>query len=276
MKKDLCGTPPDQAEIDPQKTVVIVILSARNHFENRNLVRQTYGSIKTVNNIRILAVVFMFGNSDAIGVPPTDNDKLQSEMDRFGDIVLGDFVDCYKNLTLKMIMTYEWISYHCREAQFVVKTDDDILINIFHLTKEMDSWSVADTTSSNIWCQIQLNESVVADVTNKFYASPIDFPSGKFPDHCGGLGYVTTIDVVDRIIEEILTSFTGRVTESHEEVFMTGIVVQRINQIQNASPNRHNFKPISYVNRLGPWYSYVFENGKGDEDYFLRNLIKQT
>lgn len=171
------------AETSNQRTVVIVVLSARNHFVHRNLVRQTYGSIRSAYNIRIVAVVFILGNTDETGAETTDVQKLEAEMDQFGDIVMGDFVDSYRNLTLKTITGYRWLTSHCREAQFVVKTDDDVLVNIFQLSKEMNSWSPTAVISSNIWCAIHRNETTIKEVESRFYASPIDFPDGKFPNH---------------------------------------------------------------------------------------------
>lgn len=163
-----------------QRSVVIVVLSARKHFNKRNLVRQTYGSIKTANDINVLAVVFMLGNSDEQGAEETDLNKLEAEIDHFGDIVVGDFVDCYKNLTLKTIMAYEWVNSYCRQAQLVVKTDDDVLVNIFQLTEELYAWSPSDVVSSNIWCAVHRNENTIHDIESRFYVSPAEFPGGIY------------------------------------------------------------------------------------------------
>ncbi len=73
-------------------------------------------------------------------------------------------------------MAYEWLTSFCREAQLVVKTDDDVLVNIYQLIKELDSLSPADLSSSKIWCWIHRNESAITDVTSRYYASPIAFP----------------------------------------------------------------------------------------------------
>ncbi len=271
MKKDVCTL--SAAENIHERTAIIVVLTARKNIVNRNLIRQTYGSIKTANNVHILAVVFMLGNSDAHGVELIDSHKLQAEIDRFGDIIVGDFVDSYRNLTLKTIMAYEWVTSYCREAQIVVKTDDDVLVNIFELTKELNSWSSDDVLSSNIWCRVHRNERTINDTRSKFYASPVDFPSGNFPDHCGGLGYVTTLNVIDRIVDEISKSFLGRVC-THEDVFITAIVLSQINSIQNVSGQKS--EPIQLTKVSANWHNFVLETGSGDEDHFFRNLIQQT
>ncbi len=272
MKKDLCTISSAESE-NYKRTAIIIVLSARNNFKNRNLVRESYGSIKYANNVKILAVVFMLGNEVAQGKNSSDANKIRAEIDQFGDIIIGDFVDTYRNLTLKTIMAYEWLTSHCRQAQFVVKTDDDVLVNIFQLTKVLDSFSSADFTSNNIWCTMGRNESTIKNVNSKFYASPKDFPNGIFPVHCQGVGYVTTMGVIDRIADEISRSFLGRVC-THEDVFMTGIVVRQINLVRSYFWQRS--KPIELINKRYEWRSIALERGVGDEDGFLRNLINRT
>ncbi|XP_037025603.1 UDP-GalNAc:beta-1,3-N-acetylgalactosaminyltransferase 1-like isoform X5 [Bradysia coprophila] len=271
VNKDFCVL--STAENNNLRTVVIVVLSARNHFDRRNLIRQTYGSVRKAFNVHVLGVVFMLGNLDAPGSDVTDGYKLREEINPFGDIVVGDFVDCYRNLTLKTIMAYEWLTSYCRDAQVVVKTDDDVFVNIFELAKELDSWSQAEIVSSNIWCIVDRNEPTVKDKNSIYYASPLDFPTGVFPDHCEGLAYITPIGVIDRIINEIRQSFPGTVC-THEDVFMTAVVRQHINSNSNYFWRKP--EPIEIVNKKHFWRSLDLQDGRGDEDYFLRNLIKST
>ncbi|KAG4065812.1 hypothetical protein HA402_012490 [Bradysia odoriphaga] len=270
VNKDLCALP--AAENNYDRTAVIVVLSARNNFDRRNLVRETYGTVRNANNVQILGVVFMLGNADATGSDVTDSNKLQEELDRFGDVVVGDFVDSYRNLTLKTIMAYDWITTYCREAQMVVKTDDDVLVNIFELTKELDSWSPTEVESLDIRCVTHWNEETVNDVNSKFYASPIDFPTGRFPKHCGGIGYVTTFGVVERIADEISRSFPGRVC-THEDVFMTGIVVSHINSNWNIFSRRRESVNLRHI--YSGWVCLGLED-YGNEDQFLRNIVRNT
>ena len=40
------------------------------------------------------------------------------------------FQDIYYNLTLKTVMGLKWCSIYCNQAKYVMKTDDDIFVNI--------------------------------------------------------------------------------------------------------------------------------------------------
>lgn len=46
-----------------------------------------------------------------------------------------DFVDTYHNLTYKGIAALRWIDTYCSHATFVLKTDDDIFVNMFSLVR---------------------------------------------------------------------------------------------------------------------------------------------
>ncbi|XP_037045011.1 beta-1,3-galactosyltransferase 5-like [Bradysia coprophila] len=272
MNKHLCVS--SAADNENQRTAVIVVLSSRKNFYRRNLVRQTYGTVKNANNVRILTIIFVLANSNGQEDDEANNNKLKEEADRYGDVIMGDFVDAYRNLTLKTIMAYDWITSYCRQAQIVVKTDDDVLVNIFELTRQLDSFSPADMVSSNIWCKLHQNENTVNDTESRFYASPVDFPSGKFPDHCAGVGYITPFHVIERIVDDISRSFVGRVC-THEDVFMTAIVPTHINS--NATFFSRWSEPIKLVDVKGDhWFNYAFENGRDDQDNFLRNFVKNT
>jgi len=50
-------------------------------------------------------------------------------------ILKENFVDTYHNLTYKGIAALRWIDQHCSHAKFVLKTDDDIFVNMFSLLR---------------------------------------------------------------------------------------------------------------------------------------------
>ena len=86
-----------------------------------------------------------WGNPDIPGVVtklafllgrPEDSqkqEKLQEENKKHRDIVQGDFLDTYHNLSYKAIMGNLWVSEFCDQAEFVVKTDDDMFIDLYEV-----------------------------------------------------------------------------------------------------------------------------------------------
>lgn len=64
--------------------------------------------------------------------------KLDEEAATFKDIVQGNFMDTYRNLTYKNIMGKHWVANYCPQAEFVIKTDDDMFIDMYgtyHITR---------------------------------------------------------------------------------------------------------------------------------------------
>lgn len=230
-------------------SAVIVVLSCRRNFLQRKLIRETYGTVKLLNNVQILAVVFMLGSMDAPDETQTDNTELEIEMAQFGDLVMGDFVDTYRNLTSKSIMSYDWLVSYCPEADILVKTDDDVVLNIFKLTEELGMWP--HKLPLNIWCAVHYNEMLNRTETSPYYVSPEEYKNDLAPPHCGGVGYITPMAVVRKIADEISKSFLGAVCQQ-EDIFMTGIVPEKINFGENES--------IKQEDRMVKWIMYILEH----------------
>lgn len=94
-----CETGRDDATV-----VLILVTSAPHHFDRRQAIRETWGSIAAAADSRSSLsrsrTVFL------VGRPTTDDAVaflLDNEMSRHGDVLLGDYVDTYRNLTLKVI-----------------------------------------------------------------------------------------------------------------------------------------------------------------------------
>jgi len=74
-------------------------------------------------------VIFTMGDSgDRIA-----ENAVRAESRLYHDIVQQNFYDSYKNLSYKGIMWLKWIATYCHRAKYIVKVDDDIVVNIFNL-----------------------------------------------------------------------------------------------------------------------------------------------
>ena len=63
----------------------------------------------------------------------TQQERIRNESDVHKDLVQGVFLDTYKNLTYKTVMGHMWVSKFCSQAEFVVKADDDIFLDLYGL-----------------------------------------------------------------------------------------------------------------------------------------------
>ena len=49
-----------------------------------------------------------------------------------------DWLDAYKNLTYKGIMAMKWIKDYCNDVKFILKIDDDVVVNTFKLINHLE------------------------------------------------------------------------------------------------------------------------------------------
>ena len=53
---------------------------------------------------------------------------MRRESRLYADVIVADFVDAYRRLSLKSLFGLVWARRHCRAARFIVKVDDDVYL----------------------------------------------------------------------------------------------------------------------------------------------------
>lgn len=106
--------------------VVVVVVSAPNHFEKRQLVRQSWAGRLTE---KWGQHVFLTGQTANV----TWQKRIEEESQSFGDIVQLDMMDSYDILTLKSVALLQWAKHFCSAVPFILKCDDDVYINTVRL-----------------------------------------------------------------------------------------------------------------------------------------------
>jgi hypothetical protein len=88
--------------------LLLVIKSKVTHFENREVIRNSWAQLDEFGHIKR---VFTLGMSYA---HETDIiASVKAENARYGDIVQQDFVDYYYNNTIKTLMSFQWVIENC-------------------------------------------------------------------------------------------------------------------------------------------------------------------
>ena len=57
-----------------------------------------------------------------------EENKLLDESMSYGDLVFGEFIDSYFNLTVKSLSALEWSLSSCQDTKAVVLIDDDVQV----------------------------------------------------------------------------------------------------------------------------------------------------
>lgn len=73
-------------------------------------------------------------------------ERIQNEMKRYGDILLVDQVDFYRNLPDKLLKSLTWLRLQNTYPTHVLKTDDDCYLNIDNIFKMLKTNSISNFT----------------------------------------------------------------------------------------------------------------------------------
>ncbi|XP_049875546.1 beta-1,3-galactosyltransferase 4-like [Pectinophora gossypiella] len=197
-------------------TLLVLVTSAPEHTAKRAAVRKTWGSLARRRDI-VLAFV--------IGQPPQKYQKRLAREDvLYGDVIQGNWVDSYSNLTLKVLSMLEWADTYCPRAPRVLKTDDDVFLNLPRLLNMLAEPQRAKATRT-IWGEFRtIFLQPKRNRNSKWYLSMMQYPSAKFPPYMNGPGYVLTADCVGPLLKTALRSPYVRI----EDAFITGVLAEAL------------------------------------------------
>lgn len=177
------------ADLGESKILICMIANRPENFEKRKLIRQTWSNHSFFPNVRI---IFLTGLSNDSNV----NLKLEQENQIYKDIVQENFIDTYRNLTLKTIMGYKWISNYCSKVAFVLKVDDDIVVNTPVLLDYLNELILKNKhTKNSYFGNHKENSLIYRDPNVRYYARYDEIAGEYFPLYHFGIGYLITGDL---------------------------------------------------------------------------------
>ncbi|XP_067662407.1 beta-1,3-galactosyltransferase 5-like [Haliotis asinina] len=189
--------------------VLAIVPSKPTNLVERTAIRQTWGSrFKMQANLKL---VFLFG----LDASPADH-QLAEEQKTHADIVQGNFIDSYKNLTLKTVAMLQWYKQFCPLARYVMKVDDDVFVETDNLLSKLN---LLDRESRFILGFTDIADAPLRNSTNKWYLSFEQYPFMQFPRFAHGPAYVISGDLVVDLFE-----IARHAPPIHlEDVYVTGL-----------------------------------------------------
>ena len=203
--KDLCK------EQNNQKVFLLaVVFTAPSNKKVRDDVRDTWGALmKSSSDVRMSFILGKTFNANDMG-------DLLAEAKHHQDMIVFDFWDHYEYLAVKSMMSFTWANQFCPNVDFVLKVDDDILLNMHAMIKNLRHHQ-----------QNATHHVIGHDVGNRIvyrktsWRVPIDqYPFGLFPSYMTGPAYIMTSYAVSRVVETSRRVPLVRL----EDVYVTGIV----------------------------------------------------
>uniref|UniRef100_A0A8C6S9C3 Hexosyltransferase n=1 Tax=Neogobius melanostomus TaxID=47308 RepID=A0A8C6S9C3_9GOBI len=197
--------------------LVILISTTHKEFDARQAIRETWGDESIYGDIHILTIFLLGKNTDDVL-----NQMVEQESQIFHDIVVENFIDSYHNLTLKTIMGLRWVATFCPKAQYVMKTDSDIFINMDNLIYKLLKPNTKPRR--RYFTGYVINGGPIRDMRSKWYMPRDLYPDSRYPPFCSGTGYVFSADVAELIYK---TSLHTRLL--HLEDVYVGLCLRKLN-----------------------------------------------
>ncbi|TNN51973.1 Beta-1,3-galactosyltransferase 2 [Liparis tanakae] len=176
--------------------LVLIIPVAPINREARNAIRNTWGKETTVLG-RVVSRYFLLGMSKEEDGTESINAQVLEESRTHHDILQSDFLDSYKNLTIKTMVMFEWLSSRCPNATFAMKIDSDMFLNVRNLVGMLLKAPQHLYMTGNV----ARGAPVLRDQTSKWFLPISVFPEDNYPTYARGLGYVFSLDLPKRILE---------------------------------------------------------------------------
>ncbi|VDH91589.1 beta-1,3-galactosyltransferase 1 [Mytilus galloprovincialis] len=175
--------------------LVFVHSSARKSLA-RQQIRSTYGSFSDYENKHI-EYIFVLGQTPK----PEIQQKINEESEKYMDIVQGNFVDSYRNLTYKLVFSLFWVNNFCSNAKFVVKVDDDAIINIPLLIQHLQQKTKDNLLTNVLECNMHIDTEPFRHSNSKWRTSLLEYPFPTYPPYCNGNPSIMSIDVIRKMYD---------------------------------------------------------------------------
>ncbi|KAL4235158.1 hypothetical protein ACF0H5_006796 [Mactra antiquata] len=174
-----------------QVDIIILITSAHAHVLQRMALRTTWLT-RTKQNTAKVRYLFILGHNEKY------MKQIAKENEKFQDIITANFTDSYENLTLKTIAGFKWIKQRCPQAQVVMKTDDDMFVNVEALIYFSAKYSkyLSDHLFGACWVR-----KPIRSPKSKYFVSNLTYPNETYPKTCSGTAYVTSSKVIGKILD---------------------------------------------------------------------------
>ncbi|XP_064615893.1 beta-1,3-galactosyltransferase 5-like [Liolophura sinensis] len=198
--------------------LLIVVPSVFDQQDERKVIRETWGSVVKTGQwsdgtkLPVIKLMFLFGLRNDTSIYA----KLKNESLEYGDVVLADFVDSYRNLTIKSMSALYWTTQFCSDAKYLLKNDADTIVylpRLVHLMKK-------NFTNTIIGHEGQVLSVTRGGSIKRWIVSKEEYPPDKYPPYILGNFYAIPKDLISKLFH--VSQYIPYL--SMEDVFITGVV----------------------------------------------------
>ncbi|XP_060899706.1 beta-1,3-galactosyltransferase 1-like [Labrus mixtus] len=185
---------PNKCELQKPFLVLMVPVAPRNRL-HRNIIRSTWGNERLVLG-KVVTLFFVLGQH--IGEEAEQIQKqLLEESEKHHDLIQGNFMDCYNNLTIKTMVMMEWLNLQCPNISYAMKIDSDMFLNV----PKLISMLLNAPKTNYMTGSVIIGARVFRDRESKWFLPESSYPDPYFPPYANGVGYVFTQDLPKKLVE---------------------------------------------------------------------------
>ena len=205
-----------ESEDVPKGTYLLVMVhSYPAHKERRHAIRETWARIvRNYDNAAHVSLLFVLG----ISIRDKDNTKVKTEVKLYRDIIMGNFSDTYQTLSTKSMFSLRWATTYCAEAKFILKTDDDVYLNISRLLTELQEFH----GPKPLLMGYRYNQAPVMR-HGQWKVDFNQFAADSFPPYCSGVAYVMSSSTLWSLLNSYVQLKQKSILQI-EDVFTTGVL----------------------------------------------------
>lgn len=184
---------------------------------DREIVRNTWGRWLNASNAQ-LQHYFILGRELGSETP---NQAVLDEQNKYGDLIMEDFVDDYFNITLKSVFMLKFVKDNCPGAKYLLKIDDDTFLNVPQLVKVFSDQSLPEQLiTGSLACTPTVNRNF----KSKIYMPKYIMEKDKYPNYLHGAGYVISGNLVTPLLDAAMKV----PLIPPEDAYLTGLLATKI------------------------------------------------
>jgi hypothetical protein len=196
--------------------LLVFVFSIFNKQGVRQAIRDSWGSIARTGfwpgeQIKHqVKVYFLLGNC-----PQPWHDIIRNESDIYRDVIQENFQESYANLTIKSVMALKWTTEYCPGATYIMKSDDDMIINIPAILDFLEDNKELENTLIGA-----LNGKSRVYRAGRWGVSRKSFPFTFYPPYMAGNAYLMPGKLAIKLYE--ISKYVPLI--KIEDVYVTGIL----------------------------------------------------
>jgi len=204
-------------DIHENVLVTILVISAPDHFKQREAIRNSWGNTKDNKEVVFSFLVGLSDNS-------TVDKAVANESIKNGDVIVNNIDDLYQNLSLKTISAFNWLKQFCPKSKFLLKVDDDMFVQINRLLELIGELLLKNERPRLILGNISRGWKPVRNPQSKYLITEAQYPGDNYPDFATGPSYL----VSNKAVMEIVPVAMEEKYIHLEDVFLTGVVAESL------------------------------------------------